>query len=176
MTIINFILKTVSSWINKKDLTNVSMLKKSKITLVEKKHMLDSSTWSDFLCTGELPNWNSVILLKSDILLLTSNFMASWNYISTRCSRFIKKVLPQSVFYLFPLIFHAVSISQSIILGPSSAQVFDFLFTTTLTTIPWGPSDILSALMKLHLYSALHCDISKTRPSYLMHLWSPPGV
>lgn len=36
MTIINFILKTVASWINKKDLTNVSMLKKSKITLVGK--------------------------------------------------------------------------------------------------------------------------------------------
>lgn len=36
MIIINFILKTVASWINKKDLTNMSILKKYKITLVEK--------------------------------------------------------------------------------------------------------------------------------------------
>lgn len=47
----------------------MSMLRKSKTTLVGES-TLDSSTRSDFPCTGELPIWNT-ILIKPGILFLT---------------------------------------------------------------------------------------------------------
>lgn len=89
---------TKSCQLNKNYSINVSMLKKSTITWVEKKHVLDSSTRSDFPCIGKLPIGNNIILLKSDTLLLTLNLIASWNYTSIRCSRCTREVLPQSGF------------------------------------------------------------------------------
>lgn len=90
---------TKSCQLNTNCSMNMSTLKKSEITRVGKKHVLDSSRRSDFPRIGKSPIWNNTILLKSDTLFLTLNLIASWNYTSIRRARCAEEVLPPSGFY-----------------------------------------------------------------------------
>lgn len=133
----------------------MSMLKKSKITLVGKSVC---QSLPHGVISHALVNYPAEIMLLyySPRLLLTSDFIASRNHIPTRHSRFIKKVLPQPVFYLFPLRFQLFM--QFLFLRASYnpyTQTSYLQLTTTLTTVSWGLSNALSFF---NFYFVLECS------------------
>lgn len=138
----------------------MSVLNKSKITSVEKAHVKS-------LPHGAIPqalmSYLSEISFNTDWFCFLLKFYCFMKLTSTRWSRFTKKVLLQSDFYLFLTIFQLFI--QFLFLKYSSKFSFHIGFLSSThwhRLLCFGHSDVLSTLMKWCLRSVIHFGNRKT--------------